>query len=252
MSGIGDNGCIMTSSELTGGAGFTYEDAVTASYLVALVCGTTAVGLTPRIIERVSVQQSSFGEPLDDVIIDAIAPSNNSTARLSLQVKRKLIISSANSNTDFRQVIQQCWDTLQNDGFRDGTDRVGAVTGTIAEATFRAFITICEWARASQSANIFMHRFLPDSNASQTHRSVLNAVRDILQDVTGSDPSDDAVHRLFRHLVLIKLDLLHEGATAEAEAIASLQRSLIPDHVGRATELWRQLCGVCQQSCRVH
>jgi hypothetical protein len=87
---------------------FSYEDAVTASYLVSLVCGTTAVGLTPRIIERVSVQQSSFGEPLDDVIVDAITQSDNSTARLSLQVKRKLIISSANSNTDFRQVIQQC------------------------------------------------------------------------------------------------------------------------------------------------
>jgi hypothetical protein len=32
----------MTSPELTGGAGFTYEDAVAAYYLVAMVGGTTA------------------------------------------------------------------------------------------------------------------------------------------------------------------------------------------------------------------
>jgi hypothetical protein len=91
-----------------------------------------------------------------------------------------------------------------------------------------------------------MGRFLPDGNASQTHRSILNSVRKILQDVTGSDPNDDEVHRLFRHMVLMKLDLLHEGATAEAEAIANLQRSLIPDQVGRATELWRQLCHIAR------
>ena len=35
----------MTSPELTGGAGFTYEDAVAAHYLAAMVAGTTAVAL---------------------------------------------------------------------------------------------------------------------------------------------------------------------------------------------------------------
>jgi len=34
----------MTSPELTGGAGFTYEDAFAAYYLVAMVGGTTATG----------------------------------------------------------------------------------------------------------------------------------------------------------------------------------------------------------------
>lgn len=99
----------MTSSELTGGAGFTFEDAVAAYYLAALVNGTTASGLLPRVVHRVALQQASFGEPLDDVIVDAVSASDNSVVRLSLQVKRALTISSAASNTDFREVIQRSW-----------------------------------------------------------------------------------------------------------------------------------------------
>ena len=64
----------MTSPELAGGAGFTYEDAVAAHYLAALLGGTTAAGLGSRTVDRVAQQQASFGEPLDDVIVDSVAP----------------------------------------------------------------------------------------------------------------------------------------------------------------------------------
>ncbi|QUN42198.1 hypothetical protein KEH56_23065 [Burkholderia cenocepacia] len=107
----------MTSPELTGGAGFTYEDAVTAYYLVALVGGTTAAGLTSRVVERVAQQQADFGEPLDDVIVDALGQADGTAMRMSLQVKRELTISSAPSNRDFREVIQRSWETLQKPDF---------------------------------------------------------------------------------------------------------------------------------------
>ena len=58
-----------TSSELTGGAGYTYEDAVVAYYLTALLREENAAGQT-GCVTRVAVQQGAQGEPLDDVIID--------------------------------------------------------------------------------------------------------------------------------------------------------------------------------------
>jgi SpoVK/Ycf46/Vps4 family AAA+-type ATPase len=230
----------MISSELTGGAGFTFEDAVAAVYLAALVNGTTTAGLTPRVVHRVALQQAPFGEPLDDVIVDAVSVSDHSVVRLSLQVKRALTISDAATNTDFREVIQRSWETLQKADFRDHLDRVGAVTGTIAEEPFRAFVTVCEWARASQTTASFMQRFA-DGNASRAHRGVLDTVRKLVQEGSGESSGDDALHRLFRHLVLIKLDLLHQGAAADAEVVASLQRSLVASQTERADDLWRQL-----------
>lgn len=99
----------MPSPELTGGAGFTFEDAVAGCYLAALVSGTTAPGLDAGVVQRVAQQQGDAGEPLDDVIVDAVASADHTTMRLSLQVKRSLTVSDAASNTDFREVIQRSW-----------------------------------------------------------------------------------------------------------------------------------------------
>lgn len=85
----------MPLSELTGDAGFTFEDAAAACYLAALVSGTTAPGLDARVVQRVAQQQAGAGEPLDDVIVDALAPTDDFLMRLSLQIKRSLTVSGA-------------------------------------------------------------------------------------------------------------------------------------------------------------
>jgi ATPase family associated with various cellular activities (AAA) len=234
------HGQSMTSPELTGGAGFTYEDAVAAQYLAAMVGGTTAAALDARVVQRVAQQQADFGEPLDDLIVDAASLADGTVMRLSLQVKRSLTISEAETNSDFREVIQRSWQTLQKPDFREHVDRVGAVTGSVAEETSRAFATVCEWARASDTTPAFMQRFVDGGNASTTHRAVAEAVRMVAQDI-GAPLSDDQLYRLLSHLVLIRFDFLHAGSTHEAEAIVSLQRALAPAQVVRAGDLWNLL-----------
>lgn len=230
----------MTSPELTGGAGFTYEDAVAAYYLAAMVAGTTAAALDAMIVQRVAQQQANIGEPLDDVIVDAVSHADGTIMRLSLQVKRSLIISEAETNSDFREIMQRSWQTLQKPEFREHLDRVGAVTGSVAEEKARAFATVCDWARASDTTATFMQRLVDGGPASATHRAVAAAVRTAAQDI-GTPLSNDQLYRLLSHLVLIRLDFLHDGSTHEAEAIAKLQRALAPGQSGRAGELWKLL-----------
>lgn len=227
----------MTSPELTGGAGFTFEDAVGAFYLAALLTGTAAPGLGGRVVRRVKQQQEAAGEPLDDVIVDAAVPNDGSPMRLSLQVKRSMSVSQGDK--DFRQVIERSWDTLQKTGFREHLDRVGAAVGTISDEAHRNFTTLCEWARASPTPASFMQRFTPTAGASRAQRAVLEAVRQCA--APGAHLSDPELHRLFAHLVLIKFDLMHEGSTSEPSAIAGLQRALIASQQERARDLWRQL-----------
>lgn len=225
----------MTSSELTGGAGFTFEDAVAAYYLAAIVGGTAAAGTDARVVHRVAQQQADFGEPLDDVIVDAVSGADATTMRLSLQVKRSLTISDADTNHDFRDAIQRCWQTLQKPGFREHVDRVGAALGSVAEGTSRALTTVCEWARASDTPVAFMQRFVAGSNASATHREVADAVRRVARDAPLTDAE---LHRLLAHLVLIRFDFLHIGSVNEADTISGLQRALSGSHAGRASDLW--------------
>lgn len=230
----------MTSPELTGGAGFTYEDCVAATYLAAIISGTTATALDSRVVIRVAQQQAAFGEPLDDVIVDAQHLSDGSCMRLSIQVKRALIISSAVSNSDFRDVIKNSWLTIQKSDFRHDLDRVGVATSSVAEDTRRALVTVCEWARSSDSTAIFMQRFAKNGDASATHRSVIADVRKLAFE-TDIQLNDDQVYLLLKHFVLVKFDFLHEGSRDDANVLVSLQQTLPPQLVARALDLWAQL-----------
>lgn len=236
----------MASPELTGGAGFTFEDAVAACYLAALVGGTTAPSLGSRMVQRVALQQAPAGEPLDDVIVDAVLLADGSRMRLSLQVKRSLTISDAASNSDFREVIERSWQTLQKTDFREHVDRVGAATGTISDESHRNFTTVCEWARASESASSFFQRFADGGGASQAHKDIVDAVRNCALGNGGQLP-EEATHRLLAHMVLIKFDLMHQGSTTEAAILSSLQRALVSAQHDRADDLWRQLRQLCRE-----
>ena len=70
------------STELTGGEGFTYEDTIVAYYLTALLHEDSAAGISGNV-SRVAVQQASQGEPLDDLVVDAL--QMNEPRRLSLR-----------------------------------------------------------------------------------------------------------------------------------------------------------------------
>ena len=112
------------SPELAGGEGFTFEGDAAAFYLTALLAEEYAPGIDDRTVVCVSVQQSDFGEPLDDVIVD-FEDTAKKPARLSLQVKRSLTISKTKTNKDFRDIIRDSWATLRKSDFRVKADRYG-------------------------------------------------------------------------------------------------------------------------------
>lgn len=142
--------------ELGGGAGFTFEDAVAASYLVSLLAEGHAAGVVNNTVSRVALQQKGFGEPLDDIIVDCKDVAGNSI-RLSLQVKRALTISDTKTNTDFYDVIRDSWLTLQKGTFRKGFDRYGTAVGEIAKDKLRNLKALCELARASVSPSLILY-----------------------------------------------------------------------------------------------
>lgn len=147
------------SPELAGGAGFTFEGDVAAFYMSALLANTYAPGIENRTVRMVSVQQRDFKEPLDDVIVD-FEEIDNVGARLSLQVKRSLTISSAKSNTDFRDIMRDCWATFHAETFRVGNDRFGAAVGEVTSVSkARNLLMLCEWARESATSEHFEQRF---------------------------------------------------------------------------------------------
>ena len=235
-----------TSPELTGGQGFSFEDAVSSVYAAALLCETTAPGLPGRVVRHVSVQQGSFGQPLDDLIVRAEGADQVSIT-FSAQVKRKLVISAASTNTDFRETIERAYETLSDAGFQVSLDRVGAIVGEISDAAKRSFETLCEWARAESSSEEFVRKLQTDGAAGDKLPQ-FEAVRDILSSRVAPGELEAATHKLLSHFVLIRLDLLTEGSPTEAQSVAGLANTLAPVDRPRADDLWRRLLALVRVS----
>ncbi|MFL6258614.1 MAG: ATP-binding protein [Thermoanaerobaculia bacterium] len=236
------------SPELTGGEGFTFEGDAAAYYLTALLAEAYAPGIDDRTVVRVSVQQRDFGEPLDDVIVDFEDAAKNS-ARLSLQVKRPLTISKAETNTDFRDIIRDSWHTLQKPDFRINIDRYGAAVGTITPAKERALKTLCDWARESLTAEHFDARFAEDGNASDDIKMVKNDVVALLEEVAKGTPcTSEEVHQFLAHLVLIQFDFLREGATDPPDAINRIRDCLAPEDAVKAPLIWSRFVQLARAS----
>lgn len=235
-----------TSPELTGGQGFSFEDAVSSVYAAALLCETTAPGLPGRVVKHLSVQQGSFGQPLDDLIVRAEGADQVSIT-FSAQVKRKLVISAARTNTDFRETIERANETLSAPGFQVSLDKVGAIVGQISDAAKRSFETLCEWARAESSSEQFIRKLQTDGAAGDK-LSLFEAVRDILSFKVAPGELGAATHKLLSHFVLIRLDLLTEGSPTEAQTVSGLANILAPVDRLRADDLWRRLLALVRVS----
>lgn len=228
------------SPELAGGAGHTFEDRVTARYFAATLAQTGAPGIADRTVTRVALQQRNVGEPLDDLIVDF--QSGQDDARLSLQLKRSLTISDADTNEDFRDIVRDCWLTLQKPDFQNDVDRFGAATESVAVQKRRDLNSLCDFARASPTLADFEARFLPEGDASAAVAAIRADIVSLIAKAKTSPPSQDEVYRFLRHFVLLVFDQLADAASGPAEAIAVLVPTLASAQTDRAPLVWDHLC----------
>lgn len=118
-----------TSTELTGGKGFTYEDTVVAYYLTALLREEHAAGLN-GVVKTVAVQQGGHGHPMADIIVEFY--DDGSLRTLNLQAKSKIQISAAITNNDFRDILSRAVATSMTDDFNVDLDAYGFVAENVA------------------------------------------------------------------------------------------------------------------------
>ena len=235
------------SPELTGGAGFTFEGNLVATYLVSLLIEGSARGLLGRTTVGVAVQQGAHGEPLDDLVVDADAV-DGTRARISLQIKRSLTISAARSNTDFREIVVNAWETLGRISFREGIDRVGGATGEVSSNVARTLEMVCQIARDSASADSFIAHFAQGAGAGVDLRETVTNFRQILTEHLGRPANDGEIYRLLRHFILLRFDLLHDGASDEADAEERLRPFLKPADAQKCGALWNRLKTIAREA----
>lgn len=201
-----------TSTELTGGAGFNYEDLVVAYYLAALLLEGHAAGCT-GVVESVAIQQAA-DHPMDDLVVEIRDEAGK--RNLGLQVKRSLRLTAAPSNSDFLSIMAAAAVTRRLPAFQVGRDAFGFVTEHVAVDSLRSLNRLIEWARADVCGADFNRRFETGGSAAAAERTM----RTVLQPLTETQTNDEELD-FYQHLVALRIDGLGERGTFRGQSLLS-------------------------------
>ena len=232
------------SPELTGGAGYTYEDTVVAYYLASLLREEGAAGQV-GVVTRVAVQQAT-AFPLDDLVVRF--DHQGVERMLSLQVRRDVVISGAESNTRFREIIGSAVATLSDPKFRADTDAYGFVAEYAAKRGFRDLKRLIDFAKSGPDVAGFESHFANTGGASQAVRKLRKELSDSIQAA-----SLEEEWQFYRHLVAIRMDGLEGDGplgvefanrlrelAAEGEALPDVVRTIAREGAGTARSWTRE------------
>jgi MoxR-like ATPase len=223
------------STELTGGAGFTYEDTIVAYYLAALLRGERAAGQSGAVTS-VAIRQSGHNHPMDDLIITF--EDNGESRSLGLQVKRSLRLTA--KNDDFKEIMAAAVAT-RNIGSFDYNYSYGFVTEYVAVDRFRALNRIIDWAKASPTQADFERRFSEEGAAAAEEQAMRSELKPLLGDGTTADEAS-----FWRQFVAIKMEGLDEGGVLRTECVNRLQELVASNEDGQDVLLFDRLCRIAR------
>ena len=226
------------STELAGGAGFSYEDTVVAYYLAALLHEERAAG-QQGIVTSVAVQQAQFN-PMDDVIVHFSLDDIDRV--LSLQIKRHLRISAAPSNTDFREVMAAAVATGRRTEFRNAVDAYGFVVEHVAYQRLRSLNRLIQWAQSSPTSDSFARRFQEGGAAAKAEQSLRNELAPLID-----THSPDDERQFYAHFIALRLDGLTDGGIVRTEIINRLQPLIATNEDGQGLLLFDRLCRLARE-----
>jgi hypothetical protein len=212
------------STELTGGAGFTYEDTVDAYYLAQLLGRERAAGQA-GVVTGVAVQQQGHGNPMDDLVVEFDEVGTKRV--LGLQIKRSVTISGADE--DFRAIVTAAVKTQALNTFTKGSDKCGFIVEYVTDATLRTLKHLIAWAGESPTGAEFEARFAPTGAAARAER----VLRDALKPVIGAVNTDEEVS-FYKHFVAFRFDGLEENGARRADVINRLQEQVASKEHGQA------------------
>jgi hypothetical protein len=225
------------STELTGGAGFTYEDTVVAYYLAQLL-GRKRAAAQAGVVTSVAVQQQGHGNPMDDLVVEF--EDAGAKRVLSVQIKRSLTIGAGDD--DFIAIVTAAAKTQALNTFGKDVDRCGFIVEHVTDATLRNLNRLIQWAGDSPTGAEFEARFAPTGTAAKAERDLRKALMPLI----GATDADEE-NFFFKHFVAYRFDGLEENGARRAEVINGLQDQIADKKEGQGLLLFDRLCRIARE-----
>lgn len=216
----------------TSGAGFEFEDLISAWQLVKALSGEQVPGVG-GVVTQVQAQVSNLGWHIDDLLVTAQAA--DAPRRLAISAKGNTQVNAAGLPADFVTRAWEQWRVAEGP-FNRATDGLALVTlGT--HPTFEPAWREVKNACSGPDMALAMSRIR--SNARQSR--VFNSVQS-----PGSE-TDQQTIELIRRLHVLPTDLQLAHSEDEARAIARCRGLLASGRNEEAIALWKRLIDVATE-----
>lgn len=217
----------------TSGAGFEFEDLISAWQLVKALSGEQAPGIG-GVITQVQAQVSTLGWRIDDLLLTAQATTE--LRRLAISAKGNFQVTAAGLPADFVTCAWEQWRAPQGP-FNRAADGLALVTLGTHQAFDPAWREVKNACSGTDNA-LAMSRIR--SNTRQSH------VFESVQKPGGA--SDEETIELIRRLHVLPTDLQFAHSDDETQAVAQCRRLLTSGRDDKAQALWKELINVAKEA----
>lgn len=215
----------------TSGAGFEFEDLISAWLLVKMLAGeqAPAIGGTST---QLQAQVSTLGWRIDDLLLTTHG-SAGALGRLAMSAKSNLQVNASGLPADFVNRAWEQWRDPQSPMRRtgDGLALVTQATHRVFDSNWREVKNAC----TGSDAALTMSRIR--SNPKQA--KIFNSVQKPDQD--GPAASDQETVELIRRLYVLPVDLQLAHSETRNQAIAQCRQLLESGESSDAEALWQEL-----------
>lgn len=231
-SGVGGAKRAPATLRSMSGAGFEFEDLISAWQLVKGLSGEQVPGVG-GVITQVQAQVSTLGWSIDDLLLTALAAG--APRRLAISAKGNLQVTAAGLPADFVTCAWEQWRDPQGPFNRaaDGLALVTLGTHQAFDPVWREVKNACSGADTA----LAMSRIRGNTRQSRVFDSV--------QKPGGA--SDEETIELIRHLHVLPTDFQFAHSETEAQAIAQCRRLLASGRDDEAQALWKRLINVAKE-----
>lgn len=218
----------------TSGAGFEFEDLISAWLQVKMLVGepTTAVGGRGT---QIQAQVATLGWRIDDLLLSATQDIGG-PRHLAISAKGNLQVSAAGLPADFVKQAWEQWRATEGPMVR-GADALALVTRGMHPAFDAAWVEVKAACSGGDPA-LAISRIQGNRKQSEIFGSVRKAAG------TPPDASDEETIALIRHLHVLPVDFQLANSQFESQAIAQCRQLLATGELTEAEQLWKSLVSV--------
>lgn len=216
----------------TSGAGFEFEDLISAWQLLKALSGELAPGIG-GVVTKVQAQVSTLGWHIDDLLLTAQA--DGAERRLAISAKGNVHVTASGLPADFVTRAWEQWRDLQGPFNRasDGLALVTLGTHQSFDPAWREVKNAC----SNTDTALTMSRIRTNTKQSRVFDSV--------QKPGGA--SEEETIELIRRLHVLPTDLQFAHSENELQAIAQCRRLLTSCLNDGAQNLWKELINIAKE-----